>query len=57
MCLNLIPSELGEAFFFFGILDKILGLHHGVQLLDFCKGLEQPNFLPSPPDLCDLEVN
>lgn len=40
---------------FVGILDNILRLHHGVELFNFCKGLEQANLLPSPPDLCDLE--
>ena len=40
---------------FLGILDKILWLHHSIELLNFCKGLEQANLLPSPPDLCDLE--
>ena len=50
------PVRIGriKALFFFGILDKVLRLHHSVELLDFCKGLEQANLLPSPPDLCDL---
>ena len=42
---------------FVGILDNILRLHHGIELFNFCKGLEQANLLPSPPDLCDLEKN
>ena len=51
---DLVRIGRSKALFFFGILDKVLRLHHSVELLDFCKGLEQANLLPSPPDLCDL---
>ena len=27
-----------------------MGLHHGVELLDLGKGLEEPDFLPAPLD-------